>query len=100
MLIGRDTFSAAQNAANWLRAHTEAIFAGEPTGSSPNFVGEESSFALPYSRLRVNVSDRYWQGGWPTDAAVWLAPRIYLPPTLDALRAGRDDLLDLVLSLP
>lgn len=100
VLIGRETFSAAQNAANWLRAHTEAIFAGEPTGSSPNFVGEESSFTLPYSRLRVNVSDRYWQGGWPTDAAVWLAPRIYLPPTLAALRAGRDDLLDLVLSLP
>lgn len=100
VLIGRDTFSAAQNAANWLRERTAAVFAGEPTGSKPNFVGEESSFVLPWSRLRANVSDRYWQGGWPTDAAAWIAPSLYLPPTLAALRAGRDDLLDTVAALP
>jgi hypothetical protein len=35
-IIGRRTFSAAMNLANDLEKHTNTVFVGEPTGSSPN----------------------------------------------------------------
>jgi hypothetical protein len=38
VIIGRRTFSAAQNAATYIERHTNATFVGEPTGSSPNFI--------------------------------------------------------------
>ena len=49
MIIGRDTFSAAQNTISELERRTKAILVGEPTGSSPNFIGESLAIPLPYS---------------------------------------------------
>src|SRR5258706_89573 len=60
VVLGRRTFSAAQNAATFIERYLNAIFVGEPTGSSPNFVGEEAPFTLPYSKLLMNVSALYW----------------------------------------
>src|SRR5262249_16818710 len=40
VVIGRNTFSAAQNTTTDIEMHTNATFVGEPTGSSPNFIGE------------------------------------------------------------
>lgn len=37
VIIGRNTFSAAQNSATLLDRHTHAVFVGEPTGSRPSF---------------------------------------------------------------
>ncbi len=98
VIIGRRTFSAAQNAATFFERHTNAIFVGEPTGSSPNFIGEELIFTLPYSQLRANVSDFLWQSSWPMDYRAWIAPQIYRPPTFAAYRANRDPSLDAVLT--
>ena len=39
VITGGRTFSAAQNLSTYLEQQTNAIFAVEPTGSSPNFVG-------------------------------------------------------------
>jgi hypothetical protein len=97
VVIGRTTYSAAQNTATLLDRHTAAVFVGEPTGSSPNFVGETEPFRLPWSGLRVNVSDVYWQTSWPFDRRTAIAPDIYAPPTVEALRAGRDPALDAIL---
>ena len=97
VIIGRATFSAAQNTATQLDRHTRAVFVGEPTGSSPNFVGETVPFHLPYSGLRANVSDLYWQTSWPFDHRTAIPPDIYAPPTFAAYRDNRDPAMDAIL---
>ncbi|MDQ1640158.1 MAG: hypothetical protein QOF62_3497 [Pyrinomonadaceae bacterium] len=98
VIIGRRTFSAAQNTTTFLERHTKAIFVGEPTGSRPNFVGEETPFTLPYSKVLVNVSDLYWQSSWPFDYRTWVAPQIYTPPTFAAYRANRDPAMEAIVA--
>ena len=100
VLIGGRTFSAAQNAASLLERFTNATFVGEPTGSSPNFIGEEKPFTLPYSRLVVNVSNLAWQSQYPQDHRTWIAPTFYVPPTFAAYRAKRDPAMEAVLRWP
>lgn len=100
VLIGPRTFSAAQSAAAMLERYTAAVFVGEPTGSSPNFVGEEDPFTLPYSRLTVNVSHLYHQNGIPQDRRSWIAPLIYAPVTFADYRAKRDPAMAAVLAMP
>ncbi|MFZ0749541.1 MAG: hypothetical protein WAM70_09300, partial [Pyrinomonadaceae bacterium] len=98
IIIGRRTYSAAQNAATYFDRDTNAIFVGEPTGSSPNFVGEEDPFVLPYSRIMANVSHLYWQSSYPQDERTWIAPQIYVPPTFAAYRRNGDAALEAILS--
>ena len=98
VITGRRTFSAAQNAATYFERDTNAIFVGEPTGSSPNFVGEEDPFVLPYSKILANVSHLYWQSSYPQDQRTWIAPHIYVPPTFEAYRVNRDTALEAVIS--
>ncbi|HEX7957108.1 MAG TPA: hypothetical protein VF508_09205, partial [Pyrinomonadaceae bacterium] len=98
VIIGRRVFSAAQNAATFFERDTNAIFVGEPTGSSPNYVGEEDPFTLPYSKLEANVSNIEWQSSHPQDNRVWIAPQLYVPPTFAAYRANRDPALEAVLN--
>lgn len=98
VIIGRRTFSAAQNTASFFERHTNAIFVGEPTGSSPNFVGEETIFTLPYSKILANVSDLYWQSSWPMDYRTWIAPQLYTPPTFEMFRANRDPAMEAVMA--
>lgn len=98
VIIGRGTFSAAQNFTSLLEKHTEAIFVGEPTGSSPTFVGETVEFELPYSKSWVNVSDLLWQGTWPMDYRIWIAPTLYAPPTFAAFRENRDPAFEAILA--
>jgi hypothetical protein len=98
VIIGRRTFSAAQNLATMIERHTEAIFAGEPTGASPNFVGESIPVELPYSKIRGTISDLYWQSGWAMDYRTWIAPRLYAPPTFATYTANRDPALEAILA--
>nr|MBA4125023.1 hypothetical protein [Acidobacteriota bacterium] len=98
VIIGRRTFSAAQNASTFFERYTNAMFVGEPTGASPNFVGEEDPFVLPYSKIAANVSHLYWQSAFPQDGRIWIAPQIYLPPTFEAYRTNRDAALEAILN--
>lgn len=98
VIIGRRTFSAAQNMATYFERFTEATFVGEPTGSSPNFVGEEVPITLPYSKVMANISHLFWQSSWPQDQRIWLAPSIYIPPTFADFRAGRDPAMEAILA--
>ena len=98
IIIGRRTYSAAQNAATYFDRDTNAIFVGEPTGSSPNFVGEEDPFVLPYSKILANVSHLYWQSSYPQDERTWIAPQVYVPPTFAAYRRNGDAALEAILS--
>jgi len=96
VIIGRHTFSAAQNAVTLMQTHTEAKFVGEPTGSRPNFIGETIPVRLPYSRLWVNVSDLFWQTSWPVDYRTWIAPLIYAPPSFELFRQNRDPAMEAI----
>jgi hypothetical protein len=98
VITGRRTFSAAQHTCSVIEANTHAVFVGEPTGSRPNFVGERTPFRLPCSGLRVNVSDTYWQNGWPQDRRTSIAPELRVVPTIAAYRANRDLALEAVLA--
>jgi hypothetical protein len=100
VIIGRRTYSAAQNMATYFERYTNVTFVGEPTGSSPNFVGEEVPVTLPYSKVMANVSHLFWQSSWPHDQRIWLAPHVYVPPTFKDFRAGRDAALEAILEPP
>ncbi len=97
VIIGRNTFSAAQCAVTWIERCTNAVFVGEPTGSSPNFVGETVPLKLPYSKMLASISDLYWQNAVAEDNRTWLAPQIYTPPTFAAYVANRDPALEAIL---
>ena len=98
VIIGRGTFSAAQNTATAIERETSAIFVGEPSGSRPNFIGETIPFTLPYSKAMVNVADLYWQTSWPYDHRPWIAPEIYAPPTFAAYSQNRDPAMEAILA--
>jgi hypothetical protein len=98
VIIGRGTFSAAQNTATAIERETNAIFVGEPTGSRPNFIGETIPFVLPYSKTLVNAADLYWETSWPMDHRPWIAPELYTPPTFESYRQNQDPALDAILS--
>jgi hypothetical protein len=97
VIIGRRTYSAAQNTATYLERFTNPIFVGEPTGSSPNFVGEEEPLILPYSKTIINVSDLYWQSSFPFDKRTWIAPLLYAPPGFEYFKANRDPAMEAIL---
>ncbi|MEP7273485.1 MAG: tetratricopeptide repeat protein [Acidobacteriota bacterium] len=97
IIVGRNTFSAAMNTSTLIERHTNAIFVGEPTGSSPNFIGESIRVELPYSKMTGTVSDLYWQTSWPMDHRPWIPPLLYAPPTFASYRQNRDPALEAIL---
>jgi tetratricopeptide (TPR) repeat protein len=99
VIVGRATFSAAQNTTTMLDRWTHAVFVGEPSGSRPNFVGETIPFRLPYSGILANVSDLYWQTSWPFDRRTAIAPELFAPPTMAAHRDGLDPAMAAILSI-
>ena len=94
VVIGQSTFSAAQNLASDLEYYSDAIFIGEPTGSSPNFIGEINPITLPYSGLVVSSSNVYHQRGlYSSDERKWKAPDIYIPVSFNDFINGEDPVL-------
>ena len=73
-LIGRRTFSAAGNLATALERRTKTLFAGEPSGFTPNQYGDAVRLPLPRSKIIVRISTRYWGDGGPYDHRPWIAP--------------------------
>lgn len=91
-LIGRMTYSAAMNLSTDLEFWTRTLFIGEPTGCSPNFIGENKLFTLPYSKIKVSVSDRYHQKGesLSLDKRIWIAPNIAAQETSETYQDNVD----------
>lgn len=98
-IIGRRTFSAAMNLASDLERNTATLFVGEPTGSKPNFYGEDNEYILPHSGLTGSISSRYWQGGHTSDdSRTWIAPHLAADLSLDNYRNGEDPALAAIFS--
>jgi hypothetical protein len=100
VIIGRRTFSAAENAAAYIQRDTNAIFVGEPTGGKPNSLGDEVYFTLPSSKLTASVADVYWESSWPQDFRTWIAPQLFVEPTFEAYQANQDAAMETILRLP
>jgi hypothetical protein len=96
VIISRHTFSAAMNTTSMIEINTHATFVGEPTGSSPNFVGESTWFVLPYHKYKVYCSSRYWQFMTSTDRRTWIAPQIAAPLTFADYAANRDPAMEAI----
>ena len=97
MIIGRRTFSAASYFATALEYRTKAIFAGEPTGGSPNHSGDAEPVTLPNSAMMLRVSRIFWQNSTADDDRLWHAPDLPVPVTYEDYRSGRDPVLEAVL---
>jgi tetratricopeptide (TPR) repeat protein len=96
VIIGRYTFSAAQNTVNLIEMNTNATFVGEPTGSCPNFVGESTYIVLPYSQFKVYCSSRYWQHVASTDHRKWVQPQIAAELSSRDFAENRDPCIDAI----
>ena len=96
VITGRNTFSAAQVFISLLNRDTHAIFAGEPSSSSPNFVGEENYFVLPYSKAVVSISNKYHET-IPGDKRKWIEPNFPVLLSSSEYFKNQDPVLEYVL---
>lgn len=94
VITGRNTFSAAQVFISLLNKETKAVFAGEPSSSSPNFVGEEGNmFLLPWSGAIGNISNRYHEN-IPGDTRRWIEPELPVALSSTDYFENRDPVMD------
>jgi hypothetical protein len=97
VIIGRQTFSAAQDFVGELENYTNAIFVGEPTGESPNQFGDPAPIVLPNSGITVRASTLWWQFADPRDARKWTGPQIAAELTSADYRNNIDPALNAIL---
>lgn len=97
-IIGRETFSAAQNCVNQLERHTNVTFVGEPTAGNPNHFGDARRIFLPNSGLAIFASTLWWQDMDPRDTRAWTAPTIAVEMTSDDYRNNIDPVLNAIVS--
>ncbi len=97
-IIGRGTFSAAQQLANLLEFWTEATFVGEPTGQQPSQFGDHRPLVLPNTGVTVNISTIYHQGSSAFDRRSFIPPRIYTPLRSAEYRTGTDPAMQAILT--
>ncbi len=98
VITGRNTFSAAMNCATDIEMNTQAMFVGEPTGASPNFIGETVRITLPYSKMMGSISDLHWVRSWPMDFRTWIAPDLPASPSFELYRVNRDPAMEAILA--
>ncbi len=83
VLIGPQTFSAAMNCVDDLEMNTNALFAGEPTGETPNMWGDPTPLKLPNSGIVVQASTLWWQLEDPRDDRAFRAPDLAVDLTFE-----------------
>ncbi|MBO0340346.1 TPR end-of-group domain-containing protein [Flagellimonas profundi] len=99
VLMGRETFSAAQNLLTDITKYTNAILVGEPSGSKPNHIGEAGWFKLPYSGLMGLISTQFHQTSKAEDNRKWIAPHIPVNLSSTDYFNGNDKALDTVMKV-
>lgn len=96
-ILGRRTFSAATDFVASLENRTPVVFAGEPTGGSPNHYGNPTTLTLPETGHQVRVSRFFWEHSVPTDRRVSTEPHLAVALTSRDYFEGRDPVLQAVL---
>lgn len=96
-LIGRRTFSAAQNLVNDLQKYTAVVFIGEPTATNVNFYGDAARVELPSLDLAVRASTLWWQDMDPRDKRPWTPPHVAVSYRSADYEQGSDPALDAAL---
>ena len=99
VLIGRNTYSAAQNFVTHLDYFSNAVFIGEPTGSKPVRVGDEAQFRLPYSGVIGQIASGYHKDAPTRDDRLWIAPEAPVRLRSVDYFAGRDPVLEAALEI-
>lgn len=98
VITGRGTFSAAQIFLTRLERFTNVILVGEPSSSSPNFVGEDGErLRLPYSGVMVNISFKRHQESQYDDRRQWIPVSLPTPLTSADYFANRDPAMEAIL---
>jgi tetratricopeptide (TPR) repeat protein len=97
-IIGRRTFSAAQNLVNDLEKYTNTLFVGEPTAGNPNFYGDAARIELPNSGIVVRASTLWWQDLDSRDTRKWTGPHIAIELTSEDYRTDSDPVMKTILS--
>ena len=97
-VIGRRTFSAAQNLVNDLENFTNTIFVGEPTAANVNMYGDARGLALPNIGIGVRLSSVWWQQMPERDRRRWTAPRLAVEITSEDYRNNSDPVLKAILN--
>jgi hypothetical protein len=82
-LISPYTNSAAGLFAMKLEQRTKTLFAGQPSGFSPNIWGEIAPVLLPHSKIVVYLSYAYYEGGLPNTPRSFIEPDVRVPFTSD-----------------
>jgi hypothetical protein len=97
VLIGRETFSAAQMLLDELEQYTDALFFGEPSGSHPDHYGDPKRIALSHSGLALRVSRLHWSSWRAFDGRSATRPHRSVAFTIEDFMAGRDPVLQAAL---
>jgi hypothetical protein len=97
VLIGRATFSAAGNFVTDVDLQTDAIMAGEDSGTSPNQFGDSHASPLAHSGLVYRVG-RYWiERSEPDDPRITVEPDLEEPLSSADYFGDRDPVLEAIL---
>lgn len=96
VITGRRTFSAALWNAIDFKKQTNAIIVGEPPGERPNSYSENDEMTLPNSRLVVSYSTKYYKF-LDEDVPAFMPDKL-IPPDWKTYKAGRDPVMDWILS--
>jgi hypothetical protein len=93
VLMGRETFSAAQMLLNEFEKYTDALFVGEGSGSSPAQFGDPRRVQLSHSGLTLRVSQLYWSSWRAFESRRSTQPHISVNYAAADYLAGRDPAL-------
>lgn len=98
VIIGRETFSAAQTLANELEKYTDVLFVGEPTGANPDSYGDPKRVQLQNSGLDLRVSRLHWSTWRAFETRTATAPHLPTAYTIDDYMRGLDPALTAALT--
>lgn len=98
VILGKATFSAAQNLTNELEKYTEVTFVGEPTAENVNFYGDTRIEVLPKSKLNIALSWLWWQNLDPRDKRPWTAPHLAADMNFADYAKGNDPCMNVIMN--
>ncbi len=97
-VMGRSSWSAAQNLLNELERYTNTLFVGEPSGSKGNTYGDSRRITLPNSKIIARVSVYYWQDWYPWDTRQWTAPDLTAELSPEDYKNNSDPAMKVILN--